>query len=606
MSNMMVDLAKSGEDHVNRSDLNATELSDESLWHLVLEDDTSAFEIVVDRYKGAVSGVAYCVVGDMSRCQDISQETFWNAWKQRSQLRDASKLASWLCGIARNLAKRSLIQDYRKFRMEDIESWDVASTELDPALASVTREQNEQIWNSLEKLPESYREAIAIFYRQGESIAYVASSLDISVDAAKQRLSRGREMLRQQFSNVIEEVLSRSTPSRVFTSRVMVGVAAWSIAMKASSAVASGVATTGAVAGGISKGLSTLGASKTLAAVSATGATVGVIGGVAGGVGGLGGAWLGTWLPTQLASTTQERDLLRLYGGRMFRDSVLFTLGLLAATGLFWLPMGVYLYFIAWAGLMIWFLTMVTIRCIQANRQLAAIRMRDPSELTPVETPLRKHLARYRWEGLRYTSKLSLLGTPLIDIQFSDVRFGMPNPKPSRAKGWIAVGDVATGYLFAFGGRATGLIAFGGVAIGGVAFGGVSVGGFCLGGLAVGILAIGGGSIGYDSAGGASCGWHSASGGLAIAKHAAAGGLACATDYAMGGSAFARIANSPEAKDYINHNTMFWLLEWQNRNTTLATCILVLPAVLMSAFLKLFYRKVKIASKEESLQNTGE
>lgn len=124
-------------------------------------------------------------------------------------------------------------------------------------------------------------------------------------------------------------------------------------------------------------------------------------------------------------------------------------------------------------------------------------------------------------QSRRYTSDATIFGMPVICVALG--------PDPSRdeirgrAKGLIAVGDVATGGV-AIGGRATGVVAIGGVAIGGAAFGGVGLGlltGF--GGVATGLLVSGGVAIGGFSYGGVAVGAAS-SGGVAVG-YATTGGV---------------------------------------------------------------------------------
>src|SRR5204862_2259428 len=79
---------------------------------------------------------------------------------------------------------------------------------------------------SLAKLPELYRLPLILFYREGQSVRAVAESLAISEDAVKQRLARGREMLRDRMSGLVETVLKRSTPTAVFTMTVAVAIGA--------------------------------------------------------------------------------------------------------------------------------------------------------------------------------------------------------------------------------------------------------------------------------------------------------------------------------------------------------------------------------------------
>ena len=117
---------------------------------------------------------------------------------------------------------------------------------------------------------------------------------------------------------------------------------------------------------------------------------------------------------------------------------------------------------------------------------------------------------------MSYRSKASLLGLPLVHV----ARGTLDGTQYRRgvARGWIAVGDLAFGVLFAAGG----------VAAGGVAVGGVAVGGLTIAGAALGLFAIGGGALGLLAVGGAAFAWHAALGGLAVAREFAIGGVAVA------------------------------------------------------------------------------
>lgn len=126
---------------------------------------------------------------------------------------------------------------------------------------------------------------------------------------------------------------------------------------------------------------------------------------------------------------------------------------------------------------------------------------------------------RVRPSGRRYRSPIVLFGLPLVDIALG------PHETEShgRAKGIIAIGDVATGWLavgsfargiIAVGGMAIGLIAFGGGAIGGIALGGGALGGLALGGAAAGAFAHGGGAVGLVAVGGGAAGIYAAGGGV--------------------------------------------------------------------------------------------
>ncbi len=94
-------------------------------------------------------------------------------------------------------------------------------------------EEETLVWQALERIPESYREPLILFYREDRSVAEVAGALELSEDAVKQRLSRGRGMLREQVAELVEGGLRRSRPGRKFTVAVMAGLAAQSAGSKA-------------------------------------------------------------------------------------------------------------------------------------------------------------------------------------------------------------------------------------------------------------------------------------------------------------------------------------------------------------------------------------
>src|SRR5438270_4264118 len=206
---------------------NASE-SDSNLWQLVCRGSASAFEVLVRRYQSLVCSVAYSACGNLALSEDVAQETFWTAWRQRESLEQPDRLRAWLCGIARNLAKNARRKASRP--VESAETQDVLSelSSDEPGLAeeAVSREEESLVWQALERIPEAYREPLILFYREDQSVAEVAGALVLSEDAVRQRLSRGRGMLREQVAELVEGGLRRSRPGRRFTVTVMAGLAA--------------------------------------------------------------------------------------------------------------------------------------------------------------------------------------------------------------------------------------------------------------------------------------------------------------------------------------------------------------------------------------------
>ena len=122
----------------------------------------------------------------------------------------------------------------------------------------------------------------------------------------------------------------------------------------------------------------------------------------------------------------------------------------------------------------------------------------------------------------------------------------MQDGKTLPAVGWIAIGNLAYGVLFAFGGVAVGAVSIGGAVVGLVAIGGGALGLLSIAGVAVGVWANGGAALGYLASGGGAMGWLAAHGGAAVAH-----------SFAVGGSAVAEHANDAAARAFIRGNVFF-------------------------------------------------
>lgn len=263
---------------------------DEQLWRRSLAGDRDAFGQIVERHQSLICALAYCACGDLARAEDLAQETFLAAWRTAGELREPAKLRSWLCGIVRNLAANAARRDFRRGAPEALETVaEPVSPDDDPAAQAVTQEEAALLWHTLSRLPELYREPMVLFYREQQSVNEVAIGLNLSEDVVRQRLSRGRAMLREEMTTLIETTLTRTRPGAAFTTGVL---AALSLVSPPTSGAA---ILTGATAG---KGVATF----TKGAISSVGP-----GAILGPGIGLFAGWLGMNAVGMTARSEQER-----------------------------------------------------------------------------------------------------------------------------------------------------------------------------------------------------------------------------------------------------------------------------------------------------------
>ena len=220
--------------------------------------ETAAFEVIVKKYQSYICAITFSATGDLGKSEVLAQETFISAWKDLTQLKDLNKFQSWLGGIARNIIKNSFRSQQRDLISKAASIDQLKETRTDdsgPVERVITKEQQHVVRKALQQIPEQYREPLVLFYRQEKSVKKVAEQLSLSEEAVKQRLSRGRKLLKERFAAMVERTISRTGPGKSFTSAVIVSITGMAIkgsgvataasvaAMKSATGTATGVAT---------------------------------------------------------------------------------------------------------------------------------------------------------------------------------------------------------------------------------------------------------------------------------------------------------------------------------------------------------------------------
>ena len=228
-------------DMMTNRDMAAAQDSDAELVSRTLAGDRDAFSRIVSRYQILICSLAYSRIGHLGLSEDVAQETFITAWKHLRLLREPDKLRAWLCGIVRNRIHKNLQREGREpvHAAEPLELVDDSpAREALPSEQTIGREEEAILWRSLERIPELYREPLILFYREHQSIEQVATELELSEDAVKQRLSRGRKLLQEEVQAFVENTLCRTAPGQAFSGAVLA-------ALPAASAAAVGVGAAG-------------------------------------------------------------------------------------------------------------------------------------------------------------------------------------------------------------------------------------------------------------------------------------------------------------------------------------------------------------------------
>ena len=257
--------------------MRAAEHTDSELVAQSLAGRRDAFRQIVERYQILICSLAYGATGSVGRSEDLAQETFVTAWTELAQLREPAKLRPWLCTIVRFLIGKELRRQGREpsDTAESLEAvGEVAAPGPLPPEQAISEEEKSVLWRSLEGIPKIYREPLVLFYREHQSVEKVAAELELSEDAVKQRLSRGRNLLRERMMAFVEGALSKTKPGKAFTVGV---VAALPLLATSAKAAAAGAALKGASTGKAATGVKTLAEAIFMTSTTKTAISVAVV-----------------------------------------------------------------------------------------------------------------------------------------------------------------------------------------------------------------------------------------------------------------------------------------------------------------------------------------
>jgi RNA polymerase sigma factor (sigma-70 family) len=194
--------------------------SDETLIKQCLDGDSSAFGFLIDKYKGAVHALAYHKIGNYHDAEEITQETFLKAYQRLSTLRNTSGFAGWLYVICANCCYDWI----RKWRKENVLPLDqLPRTEVtNLSYARYSDNQiDESVRDALNALSESERTIVTLQLLGGLSCDEISRFLGISLSAAKMRLSRAKNQLKKEITEMLEQTWSKSQLGSGFTFQLM-------------------------------------------------------------------------------------------------------------------------------------------------------------------------------------------------------------------------------------------------------------------------------------------------------------------------------------------------------------------------------------------------
>jgi RNA polymerase sigma factor (sigma-70 family) len=175
---------------------------------------TTAFDRLYRQHVASVYRYAHAVLGNRADAEDVTQQTFLNAYRAWAQGTKPRKAENWLLTIAHNEVRRHFRKaSGRSLEVEyDDQVGQPAPERVEPSVADVLR--------ALQHLPATQREALVMREFEGRSYAEIAEILDVTQSALEALIFRARRSLAEQLGEGLtcaeaEQAVSRRLDGRL-------------------------------------------------------------------------------------------------------------------------------------------------------------------------------------------------------------------------------------------------------------------------------------------------------------------------------------------------------------------------------------------------------
>ena len=170
------------------------------------QGDQDAFAQLLDAHQSKVYALTLRLVNSPEDALDLTQETFFNAWRGLPGFHFESKFSTWLYRLATNAAIDFLRREKLRRGLNVTPLWggedadhvlEIPDRRFTPQDELERKEFQEAVVRGLSRLSDEHRQVLVLRELNGLSYAEIAQVLGIEEGTVKSRISRARLALRK-------------------------------------------------------------------------------------------------------------------------------------------------------------------------------------------------------------------------------------------------------------------------------------------------------------------------------------------------------------------------------------------------------------------------
>lgn len=143
---------------------------------------------LIDKYSSLIFRISYCILCNVYDAEDAVQETFLKYITKAPEFNDEEHRKAWLIRVSANISKNMLMFRVKRetVNIEDVENIGISQNDY-------------ETFELIMSLPAKYKVVMTLYYVEGYKSKEIAEIIDISEEAVRKRLQKGRELLKTEF-----------------------------------------------------------------------------------------------------------------------------------------------------------------------------------------------------------------------------------------------------------------------------------------------------------------------------------------------------------------------------------------------------------------------
>ncbi len=186
--------------------------NDQIIIDKILEGDTNAFSVLVDRYKDLVFTLALRMVKNREEAEEVSQDTFIKVYKSLNKFKGNSKFSTWIYRVAYNTCLDRIKRIKREYNVVAIDEFTEHHVKtLDNALDQMEeQEHKDKIQQCLQLLPSDDSFLLTLYYFEEQSLEEISKVVGLTANNVKVKLFRSRKKLTTILKDQLEPEIIES------------------------------------------------------------------------------------------------------------------------------------------------------------------------------------------------------------------------------------------------------------------------------------------------------------------------------------------------------------------------------------------------------------